>query len=515
MAIWTEIAPKLTTHLVMPLATDGTYIYGGTTSSAPDYLPNLLRWNGANAWELKATGAYQNGYWVLSLIYYNGKIYGGTGAGKLWEWNGVDAWVEKAPLLNNQYVWDLASFVGSLYSVDGDWLRVWNGTDAWTQVTNTLAGFTPKRMVVLGAGLYAVDTSNGVLRLWDGGVGWTLKADVALAMQSFAVMNGKIYGGGYGNGKLYEWNGVDAWVEVAPAYLRLGAVQTILSLCVLGGELYAGTTDHGQLLKWNGTNAWVLVCDQLGAEENIFSLVTMGGALYGASNTTGKLYSVAILSAPTVTTQAVTAITTTTATGNGNITDTGGEACTLQGVCWDTVTGPTILDSHSANIGSFGTGAFTVPLVGLLPATKYYVRAYAYNSAGYSYGAEVEFTTLGTAYPSDSITRVTGLVHRYSPGNYTSEVYLGGTGTDFNDASLGDITATPQSVWKQSVKEMNALIDEAGAQGYVTEKGISQEYFTNKYGPAWAQTADTPGRTMAMKAFFSAVHPDEPIPEAM
>ncbi|GAH81330.1 unnamed protein product, partial [marine sediment metagenome] len=51
-------------------------------------------------------------------------------------------------------------------------------------------------------------------------------------------------------------------------------------------------------------------------------------------------------------------------------------------------------DSYEEEAGSFGTGAFTGALTSLEPKTTYYVRAYAHNSAGYSYGAEVSLTTL-------------------------------------------------------------------------------------------------------------------------
>lgn len=43
--------------------------------------------------------------------------------------------------------------------------------------------------------------------------------------------------------------------------------------------------------------------------------------------------------------------------------------------------------------GTFGTGAFSLSLTGLSANTTYYVRAYAKNSEGYSYGGEVSFTT--------------------------------------------------------------------------------------------------------------------------
>jgi len=103
-----------------------------------------------------------------------------------------------------------------------------------------------------------------------------------------------------------------------------------------------------------------------------------------------------VVSAPTVTTQAVTDIDTTTATGNGNITDDGGATAT-RGMCWDTSATPTITDSHATN--GTGEGAYTVAMTGLDAGTKYYVRAYATNSAGTSYGAEVEFDTLSAFIP--------------------------------------------------------------------------------------------------------------------
>ena len=97
---------------------------------------------------------------------------------------------------------------------------------------------------------------------------------------------------------------------------------------------------------------------------------------------------------PTVTTQAVSDIGSTTATGNGTIVDTGGENCTKRGVCWNTTGNPTVSDSKSEEEGSFGTGAFDVEMTGLTPNEHYYVRAYAYNSAGYGYGSQVEFDSL-------------------------------------------------------------------------------------------------------------------------
>ena len=106
--------------------------------------------------------------------------------------------------------------------------------------------------------------------------------------------------------------------------------------------------------------------------------------------------------APTVTTQAVTSITQTTATGNGNMTDDGKETPSVRAVCYKVGTGqtPTTSDSLGASAGSGGTGAFTSAMTGLTAGTTYSVRAYATNSAGTAYGSVVEFTTTAIVAPT-------------------------------------------------------------------------------------------------------------------
>ena len=96
---------------------------------------------------------------------------------------------------------------------------------------------------------------------------------------------------------------------------------------------------------------------------------------------------------PTVTTAAVSEVTSTTATCGGNVTDDGGATVTARGVCWSTSHNPTTSGSHTTN-GS-GTGSFTSSITGLTAGTTYYVRAYATNSVGTAYGSEVSFTTTG------------------------------------------------------------------------------------------------------------------------
>jgi len=95
--------------------------------------------------------------------------------------------------------------------------------------------------------------------------------------------------------------------------------------------------------------------------------------------------------APELTTTEVTEFTENTAKSGGNITDDGGAEVTTRGVCWGTSANPTISGNKTSD--GTGKGSFTSTLSGLEPSTEYFVRAYATNSAGTSYGNEVSFTT--------------------------------------------------------------------------------------------------------------------------
>ncbi len=94
---------------------------------------------------------------------------------------------------------------------------------------------------------------------------------------------------------------------------------------------------------------------------------------------------------PTVTTTSVTPYTSTTGTGGGNVTSNGGETLIARGVCWNISANPTIANWKTTDGTAEGTYASS--LTGLFPSTTYYVRAYATNSAGTTYGSQVSFTT--------------------------------------------------------------------------------------------------------------------------
>lgn len=126
-----------------------------------------------------------------------------------------------------------------------------------------------------------------------------------------------------------------------------------------------------------------------------------------ASNSVGTSYgeeisfttNEATVVVPVLTSTAISEISSTTATSGGYITSDGGSDIITRGVCWSTSNAPSIDDSKTDD--GTGTGSFTSSLTGLLPNTTYYLKAYANNSAGTSYGEEIIFTTGNNIYSGD------------------------------------------------------------------------------------------------------------------
>lgn len=99
----------------------------------------------------------------------------------------------------------------------------------------------------------------------------------------------------------------------------------------------------------------------------------------------------ALVTLPTVITMEVSEIQGTSAICGGEIIDDGGYYVTGRGVCWSTHRNPTIFDNYTTD--GMDTGSYTSTMTGLSEHTVYYVRAFAINEKGTSYGTEYEFET--------------------------------------------------------------------------------------------------------------------------
>jgi len=96
-----------------------------------------------------------------------------------------------------------------------------------------------------------------------------------------------------------------------------------------------------------------------------------------------------ILSATT----SATNITTNSATSGGNITSDGGATITARGVCWSSSTPAPTISLSTKTLNGTGSGTFSSSITGLTTKKTYYLRSYATNSVGTTYGTAVSFTT--------------------------------------------------------------------------------------------------------------------------
>lgn len=153
----------------------------------------------------------------------------------------------------------------------------------------------------------------------------------------------------------------------------------------------------------------------------------------------------------TLSTNAITSITATTAVSGGNITTDGGAPITARGVVWSTSENPTTTSNHGMTADGTGTGNFTSNLTNLQPGTVYYVRAYATNIAGTIYGNQLSFSTLNEEFVYNPITGKTWMNRNLGASRVATNVndteaygdlYQWGRGVDGHQIKTSTTTTT-------------------------------------------------------------------------
>ncbi len=196
-----------------------------------------------------------------------------------------------------------------------------------------------------------------------------------------AVVSGSFSNINWGSGPKYLQVEMDA--AGGSVYAGMGMAQQMMSVpySLYSGNGVPGGAAAGDMLYWNGS-AWMRI--PAGTTGQVLTIGADGMPAWSG----------ALL--PVVTTGAITGLAGISATGSGNVSSAGGTSVTAYGICWSTSSGAESVSGTHTTEGS-GTGSFTSALTGLVIGTTYYVRAYATNTVGTSYGNEVSFTTLG--YP--------------------------------------------------------------------------------------------------------------------
>ena len=102
-------------------------------------------------------------------------------------------------------------------------------------------------------------------------------------------------------------------------------------------------------------------------------------------------------SAPRLSPTIIASFTPYSAVVTSNIILDGGNPITERGVCWSTKQNPKIKDNKIINNSS--SNSFETIIPKLNPSSTYYVRSYAINSIGESYGQEIMLKTLDIKLP--------------------------------------------------------------------------------------------------------------------
>ena len=203
-----------------------------------------------------------------------------------------------------------------------------------------------------------------------------------------------------------------------------------------------------------------------------------------------------------------TPLTTTTATletlaleymsgigalSGGDITDIGGGEVIERGIVWSSDPSPTIENSKAVAPASLiSSGRFIITITSLVAGKTYYLRAYAINSAGISYGPEINFkapVSLGIRK-----AEFPGEPRIYSVSfSIDNKIYfgLGFIQNGFEDWPLGDFWE-----WDQSTNQWNMLAEfpginydaigfAIGGKGYVLTSGWFNSETGYSHGELW------------------------------
>jgi hypothetical protein len=159
------------------------------------------------------------------------------------------------------------------------------------------------------------------------------------------------------------------------------------------GTKLAAVNNNGDIyISLDSGSTWV---QQLGASQLSWTAIVYSSdgrklAVIG-NNTYIYTYDENTYSSPSLSTSPATSVTTTTATLNGSITNTGGEDPTTVGFDYGTT------DSYGSSIeketGDYGLVSFSSDITGLTCNTTYHYRAHATNIIETGLGNDQSFTT--------------------------------------------------------------------------------------------------------------------------
>jgi len=217
-------------------------------------------------------------------------------------------------------------------------------------------------------------------------VGWHVPNDNDLIILRDYLGGEEVAGGKLKEAGTSNWTSPNAGATnesgftMLPAGFRYGITEASTDFQIIGSQANIWSEDESTSDP-DAASEWVTLCD-----DQLFY------DAYAPKRSGMSVRCIKNVLLPVVSTASISSITPISALGGGEVTSEGGTPVTERGICWSISENPEITD-NKAFAGS-GTGSFISILTDLTPNTPYYVRAYAINSAGTSYGNQKTFTTI-------------------------------------------------------------------------------------------------------------------------
>ena len=169
---------------------------------------------------------------------------------------------------------------------------------------------------------------------------------------------------------------------------------TVTERGIVYGTSQSPTFSANKVAMGSGTGAFGAMITGLATNTTYYARAYATNSQGTAFGNEVSFTTLVIISLPVVNTASPTTVTAGSAQLGGTVVSDGFNTVTERGIVYSTTQTPTT-SGNKVVVGS-GTDSFSTLVTGLVSNTTYYVRAYATNSLGTSYGAEMNFTTLQT-----------------------------------------------------------------------------------------------------------------------
>ena len=227
-------------------------------------------------------------------------------------------------------------------------------------------------------------------------------------------------------------------VEILPIVVVKTTIPTLITTdsATLGGLISAasGNTVTTNGISWRVANSNSITTSSIQGGAGSFNLTITNllpntkyfYSAFAITNQNKRMFGKEIsfttnpLSTAVINTLTPSSITSSYATVGGIITYNGGSTITESGIVYSKSQNPTI--NNTKIINTTTNNSFTTTLTGLTQLTTYYVRAYAINNQGISYGYQINFTTAKKTINTGSVSDVDG--NTYNTVTIGSQVWM-------------------------------------------------------------------------------------------